>query len=264
MISVMTFNIRFGLADDGMHSWEHRKAAVASLLRQENPDFIAVQEVNDFQADFLRERLPEYGSIGQRRPAAARWQSNVILHRRGWKCLREDFFFLSRTPSVPSRFAGSRWPRQCIIGHFRRNRRHVICVNTHLDFDETVQIRSARLILERLQRFPAKEPAILMGDFNATPDDLCYRVLTQEAENEESRPKAGFVNVFSPPYPGTYHEFSGKTGGEPIDWILFRGPLRLRGADVLTHRVEGKYPSDHFPVRAVFEMGDGERSAKSA
>lgn len=253
----MTFNLRFGLADDGPDAWERRKFAVASLLRERRPDFIAVQEVNDFQADFLRDRLPDYGCIGQRSPAPAYWQSNVIFHRRKWQSVRKDFFFLSRTPSFPSRFPGSRWPRQCVIGLFRRERRHWICANTHLDFDETVRVWSARLIVERLKGFPAAEPAVLAGDFNASPDSPCHRVFSHPANHEQSQRQAGFTNVFSSPFPGTYHGFTGKTDGDSIDWILFRGPIRLRCARVLTHRVEGRYPSDHFPVYAEFDREAG-------
>ncbi|MGD8368289.1 MAG: endonuclease/exonuclease/phosphatase family protein [Desulfobacterales bacterium] len=254
-ISVMTMNLRFGLADDGPDSWQFRKPRVAALFQDHRPDLIGFQEANGFQIDFLKEVLDGYGVIGRRAPAPEFWQNNVIFYRDALVCDRFDHFFLSHTPDVPSRFAESRWPRQCTAGIFSQGRRRVVVVNTHFDFDEAVQEKSAVLILSRLESFGKGLPTVLMGDFNAIPGSAAHRVLTGGAARRKQ--KAAFTPVFSPPYPGTHHDFSGASDGAHIDWILYRGGLVLRTREVCRAQPAGGYPSDHFPVRAEFSWPPG-------
>jgi len=250
-ISVMTLNLRFGLANDGPDGWEFRKPRVAALFAQHRPDIVAFQEANGFQIDFLGSVLSDYGVIGRRDPAPPFWQNNVIFFKAPLVCVFSDYFFLSHTPDTPSRFAESRWPRQCTIGLFQIGGRRFAVVNTHFDFEETVQRRSAVLILERLKSLPERVPTIVMGDFNALPGSAGHRVFT----DSRRRTKGGaqqFTPVFSPPYPATHHDFAGNSDGSHIDWILFRGGLRVESTAVCRSPMAGGYPSDHFPVCAEF------------
>lgn len=253
LLSVMSFNIRFGLADDGPNGWTYRKHAVAGLFRKYRPDFISVQEPNDFQTEFLREMLPEYNHIGVRKPAPDFWQNNVIFYRNSIDCLDEQHFFLSETPSVPSRSWGSQWPRQCTIGRFNLNSRELVCVNTHFDFEEPAQYQSAQLIWQKIVTQFSDYPAILMGDFNAEPDSKAYQWFTGQI-NEGMDTLPDFKTTFKSPYPGTYHQFTGKPIVGLIDWILYRGEFRLKKCLVIEDSFDGLYPSDHFPIMAHFEF----------
>jgi endonuclease/exonuclease/phosphatase family metal-dependent hydrolase len=255
--AVLTLNLRFGLADDGVNSWRHRKKAFPAFFERFQPDFICVQEANDFQSDFLADLLSGYIVIGQRRPAPDFWQNNIIFCSRRWVPIRCCHFFLSDTPKIPSRFRESRWPRQCTMGLFRRASRDLICVNTHLDFHDTVQVRSAHLILKLLSDWPADVPAVLTGDFNTTPERPCYQVFTSSPSGAGA---AGFRNVFNPPFPPTQHGFTGDANGVHIDWILYRGGITPGSHRVIRDRFDGFYLSDHFPVYACFRW-DNDSSA---
>lgn len=258
-LSVFSLNLRFGLAGDaGPHSWERRKAVLPELLAAHSADFMAFQEVNDFQADFLRNILSGYAHIGRRNPAPKFWQNNMIFFRREWECLDADYFFLSPTPDIPSRFVDSRWPRQCIMGRFRKDGGEVVCVTTHFDFQEHVQTESARLILRRLRQYPEEMPALIVGDFNATPEGACFKLFTgqgeagrREGQNESA---ANFRSAFSPPFPATFHDFTGERDGVHIDWILSRHLVAMGHGKAIQAPVGDIYPSDHFPVRASFRM----------
>lgn len=255
MFSVLTFNLRFGLADDGPNRWELRKSSIESLLRQHPADFIAFQEVNDFQLDFVSEILKGWSFIGRRSPAPPFWQNNILFYKKAWECRYRAHFFLSPTPSLPSRFRNSRWPRQCTIGTFNHNDHKLICINTHLDFDPGVRIKSARLIMQRLSLLSADIPAILLGDFNATPTDTCHDIFT--GQHEAAAIKGPFFrNAFNKTFPGTHHGFTGKRNGGHIDWILYRGKITPKDTLVVRDAYKGRYPSDHFPVSAAFTWGD--------
>ncbi len=248
-ISLLTLNIRFGLADDGDNAWRWRKDAFAPLFDRYRSDFMAFQEVNDFQADDLGRLLPGYSRVGQRVPAPPFWQNNLIFYRHPWRCIHSDHFFLSPTPKIPSRFRGSRWPRQCTLAVFEKGQRRVVCINTHFDFKETVQADSARVVLARLSEIGPGLPALLAGDFNASPGTPCHRLFTDSSGTGAA---AGFRNAFAPPFPATHHGFSGARIGDHIDWILYRGGLRLLSSRVIEETFSGRYPSDHFPLTAVF------------
>ncbi|MFP4346644.1 MAG: endonuclease/exonuclease/phosphatase family protein [Desulfococcaceae bacterium] len=252
-VSVFTLNLRFGLAEDGPNGWQYRKKVFPSLFREYEADFMAFQEVNDFQLADLKALLPDHRYIGRRRPAPAFWQNNILFYRRGWRLIDSDYFFLSPTPDIPSRFRKSRWPRQCVLGRFRSENREIACGNTHFDFDADVQMRGARLILDRLSRLSRNCPTLLTGDFNASPAGPAHAVFTGGEAGRDSPEKAGFINTFEPEFPATHHGFTGSGTGDHIDWILYRGNLRPQSAHIVQDSIDGVYPSDHFPLRVVFE-----------
>ena len=255
MFSVLTLNLRFGLADDGANNWRYRKKGFQPFLEKYRTDFIGFQEANDFQIDFLHNILTEYNYIGKRSPSPSFWQNNIIFYHKKWHCTLYEHFFLSPTPSVPSRYRKSIWPRQCTIGLFKSASRQVICINTHFDFDASVQAKSAKLILHRLSHLPDDVPAILMGDFNAAPLSLCYNIFT--GHDDTSSVNAGFFkDTFEKPFMGTHHGFTGNTDGDHIDWILFRGNIKLIDSKLIKDTFKGIYISDHFPLQAQFVWED--------
>src|SRR5690606_11017731 len=93
---------------------------------------------------------------------------------------------------------------------------------------------------------------ILTGDFNASPESRCHQVFIEGDPEAGTADGRRFRNAFEPPYPATHHGFSGARIGDHIDWILYRGDLRLNCAKVIYHTVDGRYPSDHFPLWAEF------------
>lgn len=253
IFSVITLNLRFGLADDGPNGWEHRKKCFPSLLDKYPADFIGFQEANDFQTNFLKNILTEYRFIGKRKPAPSFWQNNIIFYKKPWECIHNEHFFLSPTPIIPSRSRKSRWPRQCTIGIFKSNDHSLIYINTHFDFDANIQTKSAEMIIKRLSSLPSELPVILMGDFNATTSSPCYKILTEPGKKSDLTNKSYFKNIFSEPFPGTHHGFSGDRNGKHIDWILYRGKIITVDCKVIHDKIHDIYLSDHFPVYAKFK-----------
>ncbi len=240
------------MAEDGPHNWIHRKKIFPELLARQPADFYCFQEANDFQIDFLKDILRDYRFIGQRRPAPEFWQNNIIFYHHRWECTFSDLFFLSPTPSVPSRFIKSKWPRQCTLGEFHNASHGLVCINTHFDFDPQVQSDSAKLILHRIASFPRTLPVIVCGDFNSNPQGPAHNLFTQ---SDAPSPNS-FKNIFSPPFPGTHHGFTGDLQGEHIDWILYRGKIVKQAAAVISTGFNGTFPSDHFPVIATFSWAE--------
>lgn len=243
-ISVMSFNLRFGHANDGENSWSNRRHAYPEFFKFHTPDFIGIQEANDFQSRLIDTLLPTHSFAGMYEKAPKFWQDNLIFFNRSWQCKKSRRYFLSDTPETESKLPESKWPRQCIIGHFQKNNKNLIHVNTHFDFKEPVQKKSAELVLSFLEEFPNDVPIVITGDFNALPDSDAYRIFSQN----------GFLDVFSGNHSFTYHRFTGEEAGGHIDWILYKGGIKLEKALVIREQFSGFYPSDHFPVLAEFEL----------
>jgi len=103
-----------------------------------------------------------------------------------------------------------------------------------------------------LSQLPSELPAILLGDFNASPCSPCYRVFTGKHKPPLLDCQHLFKDVFSNPFPGTHHGFKGGLNGSHIDWILYRGCLQPIEYGVIHDNIDGMYPSDHFPLFAKF------------
>lgn len=241
--SVMSLNLRFGLAEDGENAWQHRRKAYGPLFAATRPDFIGMQEANNFQTRYLARLLRDYRFVGVRNPSPPSWQNNLIFYRKPWRCLRHTHSFLSDTPRKVSQLAGSKWPRQCVIGEFARGQERVICVTTHFDFDEGVQAQSAALLLKFLGDFSGDLPQIITGDFNAPPESPAHGTFES----------GGFKDGFAGAHSSTFHGFTGTDLGQHIDWILYKGELKVMGAEVIKRPFAGIYPSDHFPVVCRFQ-----------
>jgi endonuclease/exonuclease/phosphatase family metal-dependent hydrolase len=109
----------------------------------------------------------------------------------------------------------------------------------------------AEAVAAYIGTLPADVPVVVTGDFNATPDEPAYRILTTEladawiATDNRSGPE------------GTFHAFKGKADRR-IDWVLSRGFQTPRVWTIADAR-RGRYPSDHFPVVADLRFGRPQR-----
>ncbi len=240
--SVMSFNLRFGLADDKENAWESRKHLVADIFNTYPVTFIGFQESNHFQTRFLIDHLKGHHYIGWHNPSEERWQSNLVFYDATWKCLKSQHFFLSSTPDIESKMQGSKWPRQCVMGLFEKQGDQIIVTNTHFDFNALVQEKSAQLVCQFLSEFPKDCPVIITGDFNSNAQSLAWKTFELN----------GFNEVNADQHSTTFHQFVGKETGRHIDWILHRGDIRVLDRQVVCDNDAGQYPSDHYPVVASF------------
>lgn len=242
IFSVITANLRFGLAEDGDNAWPNREPLFSEILRRYPSTFLGIQESNHFQTHFLAKQLASHDFIGWHNPSKERWQSNLIFYHRSWTCLAHRHHFLSDTPDVESKLADSKWPRQCVIGLFKQASRRLIVANTHFDFNEDVQEKSALLVIQFLSSFPGDCPVIITGDFNSAPGGRPHGIFMEN----------GFYDVFDNQHSTTFHKFRGEDTREHIDWILYRGDIKPVRKKIITDSFSGRYPSDHYPVMAAF------------
>ena len=63
-LTAMSFNVRYGTADDGDHVWDNRKDAACAMILDQHPAVFGVQEALDFQLAYFQEHCPGYKYVG--------------------------------------------------------------------------------------------------------------------------------------------------------------------------------------------------------
>ncbi len=258
VITVMTFNLRYGTAKDEGHLWKDRKDSALAVITGTHPDILGLQESEDFQNEFFIENLgSEYEFVGEGREGGTKGEYSSLFFRKDRFFLaRAGRFWLSDTPEVTGSMSwGANLPRIVTWADLveRGNKSRLLVLNTHFAHDsDEARKKSAELIRKRLLELAPEGACILItGDFNSVPDSEPYRILLGEGDTalQDAMTATGTVPV------GTFHGFNGPTaGGQPIDWILFGKGLQALEYKVMNGQYANTYPSDHFPVMARFKI----------
>ena len=253
-LRVMTFNIRYGTARDGEHSWPMRRERVAERIRTTDPDVLALQEALTFQLDELAEVLSGYTKIGQHREGGTGGEFSGLYIRENMRIVDHGEFWFSESPEVPgSKSWDSSLPRMTAwvdLG-FNASNRSVRIYGTHYDHrGPEARRRASEMIVEHAK---GVERVIVMGDLNAKAEAPPLKVYWD----------GGFSSAVGIATPGetrgTFNGFRDETGGgrsRRIDFVLLRGALKAESAAILSGRVEGLFPSDHDAVTASIRLLD--------
>ncbi|HEU5138384.1 MAG TPA: endonuclease/exonuclease/phosphatase family protein [Bacillales bacterium] len=259
-LSVMTFNLRVDIAEDGENAWPNRVEKVAEVVKSSDPCIIGTQEglismISDLQSD-----LPGYRVIGEGRAGGKEDEHCAIFYKeKEVECVNQGQFWLSETPEKANSVSWeSACPRICTWGEFRslsEPSRHFVVYNTHLDHvSQQAREQGIQLILEKIRGRSNKEaPVILMGDMNAGPDNKAIRMIRDSHTVEDV--SLNFTDVYSilqNPPGATFHDFTGNKEGQPIDYIFVSSNATVLEAEVNRCEINGGYPSDHYPLTAQF------------
>lgn len=265
-LKLMTYNLKFA-SPTFKPLWEVRRDMQVDLIRKYDPDIIGTQEGLKEQIDYLADHLPEYVVVGEGRKGGDDDEHMAIFFKRDKFRLREMHSFqLSKTPEI----IGSgpevnprmvTWLRLAVInrvkegekspypqdyrGHWENNKEFYI-FNTHFfngRKDTLARLNASKLILQRvnaLNRFGSwtpERPVFLTGDFNCRPGSAPYKVLV--GDNNSANPD-WMRNAYEDP--------------KKIDWILYKGNVKVLKYEEVDYNVNGVYPSDHKPVYVEFEL----------
>lgn len=255
--TLMTINVAWMDSGGG---WRQRQPVMLEAIRAANPDVICFQEPQLVQREALARDLPEYGTRGnvEGRAADGTGESIPVFYRKSRYRVDEEEsgrFWLSDTPDVPgSRTWDNEFIRMCEGVRLvdRESGEAFYLYNSHWSFAQNeANLKGAQVVLDRIHQRKHDDPVVLLGDFNATVDDVSIQWVTGR------HPDVTLQDCFGMRYPdesdkGTTHDYHGKSTGRQIDYI-FVDPERttvLQAAIVRANR-DGLYPSDHFPLTAT-------------
>lgn len=255
-VTVLSYNIRYGTAQDGDHVWPNRRALVIDLLRDHAPQLIGIQEALRFQLDEIGAALPRYREVGVGRSdgKTAGEYAAILVDTARFRIIGEGTFWFSDTPEVPgSMHWGNRITRISSWARLvdRLTADTVRIYNVHWDHEsQPSRERSAALLLERMATDAGPNDRLLLtGDFNADETNPAFQALLADRRvplRDSFRtlhPDAAVV--------GTFNGFRGDLGGGKIDAVLVGEGWEVVQAGIDRRWVGGRWPSDHFPVVAV-------------
>ncbi|MFE9609683.1 endonuclease/exonuclease/phosphatase family protein [Streptomyces sp. NPDC006012] len=257
-LEVMSFNLRFASTTEP-NSWAVRRPVMRALLHRAALHVIGTQEGLFPQLmDIASDLGPRYDWIGTGRLHGSRDEFMAVFYDTHRLTPTEyDHFWLSDTPDVIGSTAwGASLPRMVTWVRFRDRHadgQEFYLLNTHLDHaSQSARERSAALIAERVRTLDGSLPLVVTGDFNvAAHRNPVYGTLLA----------AGLVDAWdtaaerSPLY-ATFHGYQPLTpDGDRIDWILTTPGVTTRRAVIDTFSADGRFPSDHLPVRASLALG---------
>lgn len=269
-LAVMTYNVRYGLADDGPNRWEKRRDLLTKAIADADPDVVGLQEALLFQINDIVAALPQYVALGVGRDdGEIRGEFSPLLVRTSRFLVAESgTFWLSETPEMPgSKAWDAALPRICTWARLidRAGGGAIYVYNTHFDHrSQRAREKSAALILERIGARRYDNPAILLGDFNAGEDNPAIKILLGS-----TAPRAHLIDAYRAVHPagadpneavGTFTNFDpANIHGPMIDHVFATPDLSAVGADIPRPRSPDgtRTASDHDPVTATFAWPPG-------
>ncbi len=259
-LNVLSYNIRLINPGDAPNTWNARKENVFSAMREAKPDVFGLQEAVYEQVVDMQNAFTGYKRIGVGRDDGkeAGEYSPVFFNAEKYTMLNSGTFWLSQTPSVP----GSRgWDAACnrVVswGKLKENKSEIVffIFCTHFDhMGEMARRNSANLILHAVDSLAGKNPVIVLGDFNSTPDSEPFRIITDKTNPSHLTD----AMVISKSRSGPKYTFTGfKVGAQPgtrIDYIFLKNSVQAVSFTVNANNNGEYYPSDHLPVSAVLKI----------
>lgn len=246
---MLTFNIW-----NYTRPWDKRRDLIAELIRREQPDAVALQEIrHDFRYERGRGQGEQLAELTGYHPTSAIAQVYVPI-------LRVDEGLTILTQKPPRRVEVRELTQ---IADERQDENHRVCLGVEIQARETpfwifdahfslsarARTRNARECWEFVVVTAGSSPAVLMGDLNASPEEEAIAFLTGLRAVDQQR--GDFVDCWTAAResaPGfTYASFGPR---QRIDYVLGRNlPVIPQRADIVGGESrDGVYPSDHMGI----------------
>ncbi|MFD1629387.1 endonuclease/exonuclease/phosphatase family protein [Pseudopedobacter beijingensis] len=258
---VGSFNLRLDIPKtDVGNEWSNRSPMVNSLIQFYEFDILGTQEGLYNQIIDLEKALPNYTRYGVGRDDGKNEgeQSAIFFRKDKFELLDSGTFWLSETPEKPSYgWDAQKYRRICswALLKDKASKKKFYVYNSHYDHQANIARKeSSKLILDRIKKNSKGLPVILTGDFNGGYDTEWYKEIANSGVLFDSQTKAAIKLGENPSF-HEYGEARRLKGNSIIDHIFVSSNISVKKWGILSNTFHGKYPSDHFPIISVIELG---------
>jgi endonuclease/exonuclease/phosphatase family metal-dependent hydrolase len=248
-LKLISSNIRYENAHDGIHSWENRRPLLQKIITDFHPDILATQEGREHQIKSLGQLLPLKLIESHREWIEDRMYPCLYINEEQMKVKNSGDIWLSETPLTPGSFSfKSSFPRLFTwmqVTHLVNNQDYFI-VNTHLDHVlEETRLEQIKVLIHEVEILNKEQlPLILMGDFNTSPASKVREFILNSLNLKDPWIESGF------PEETSHHGFK-QDSGDRIDWILIPQAFSVSSIHLEKNSFNGIFPSDHYPLLAT-------------
>ncbi len=251
-----TFNIRYANQNDIGNLWPDRRPQVSALIQFHQIELFGVQEALHAQLLDLSKDLDfSYIGVGRDDGTEKGEYAAILYNPDKFEILDQGTFWLSPTPEKPSKGWDASLNRVCTWGKFKDQAGKTFFVfNIHYDhIGQQAREESSKLVMAQVSKINKENaPAILMGDFNVTPDNPAYSTITTNPDWQDAR-LISEIPSYGPA--GTFTGFDWeKMPDGIIDHVFVKGDIKVIRHGILTDNYGKKYPSDHFPILVEVEF----------
>ena len=266
-LEVMSFNIRYGTANDGDNRWEVRRELVVERIQAAAPDVLGLQEALAFQLDEISAALPNYAIEAAGRDDGKRGgeHSAILFDAARFERLGGATFWLAPDPTQPGAVAwGANLPRTCTWVQLRERATGTewFVFNTHWDHkSQESRARSGLLLRDTIQELTGGSNAVLLGDFNAVEDNPAIIRLRGD---DPTRPPIGGGDLVmvdtlrqvegDRTLAGTFNGWNAAQPERRIDYVFVTPDILITQASIDLTQIKGRWPSDHCPVLATLAL----------
>ena len=250
---VLTQNIRFD-NDEGGNMVADRAPRFKQLVNQYQPDIMCIQEDDKAWAPILERFFSDrYGFTGMFNGGPDRGNGTeglkqlIFFRSDRYELVEEGGFWMSDTPTVYSKFEGSKSIRSCTWALLKDNhtQQNLLVCNVHLDTrSNDVRLQQLNVVYEQLGSYMEQYPTIFCGDFNTKPDGPIYPRITQEFKDPY---KEAEVNLSEIDY--TSHGFGEHSNF--IDYSFYSDAFKPTQYRIINDMYNG-HVSDHYGTYTDF------------
>lgn len=238
VVRVATYNVHSGIGTDGVQDLER----IAKVLEATGAEVIGLQEVNRHRGS-EDEEPDQPGWLAERLGMEFAFAPNVDDEPAGPGLPRRQYgtALLSAHPIESSdHVLLPRYPdgeqRGLLESRVRVEGTLLRVLLTHLQHDNAAERLAQVDAIHSISH--SDEPTVLLGDLNAEPDSAEYARLAER-----------FLDVWSEVGDGPGHTFDAITPVARIDYVLLRGGVRARSAQLVRSDA-----SDHLPLVADLDL----------
>ena len=249
-IKIITYNVRYNNAGDGINAWPNRKDNVKALVKFHEADILCVQEAVALQFDQLLENS-NFKAEGIGRDDGKRKGEFSAIYFDKDRFSKKDggTFWLSTTPNVPSVGWDAALERICtwVKLYDKINKKEFLVFNTHYDhIGVQARIESAKLLKQKIKDIAPKLPVVFTGDLNVTPETEAIATIKSFLQDSKEISKQ---TPYGPD--GTFNAFKFDSPlKNRIDYVFVNKGFAVEKYAVLSDSKDLRYFSDHLPVFA--------------
>ena len=264
-VRIGTYNVRIQSSGDGDNNWPTRQTVCLQSIKDIDFDIFGLQEAQTYHQQYLASTLTDIYHFEWFCPnkGSSKESIGIAYKKENWSLAAKNTFWINPDdPTVQKAYDYSSsyksyFYRGAICGMFihKKTGTKLFFMCTHGCLGQTQNEESAFLYPQQEALYnPDGVPSFFVGDFNARPDwasSTLYRTYWNDTYltiNESLR--QGCEN--------TFNGFDSPEGRDNrrIDFVYYKGdgvtPTLYKCDNTL---IDGKYPSDHWPVFADFTIG---------